>query len=108
MIEIKGGAQEIAEILQRGQPVFLDHYIDGCPPCTALAKVLPAIEKKFPGVIFAKIKATDPASEDWMETQENITGFPWIYLFDENGALANDDVAFASRKDLIDAITTLM
>lgn len=104
IVEITRGAEEIAELLKRGKPVFLDHYIDGCPPCMQLAKMLPGLAKKYPGVIFAKLKADEDHHAEYVESQEIIAGFPWVYLYDAEGNLVNEDVPFSDRKEIIAAI----
>ena len=108
VVEIQRGAEEIGELLTLGKPVFLDHYVDGCPPCMELAKMLPGLAKKYPGVIFAKIKADEEQHVEYVESQEIIAGFPWIYLYDAEGNLVNNDVPFAERRKIIAAIEAVV
>ena len=86
-----------SEVLTNKQPVLVDFYTDGCPPCRALAPVLQDWEQESANSL--KIVKVDAAAQQDLAISYGVNVVPTLFLF-SNGKVVAQTVGFKSKNAL--------
>jgi len=86
-----------SEVLASKQPVLVDFYTDGCPPCRALAPVLQEWEQESANNL--KFIKVDAAAEVDLAVSYGVSAVPALFLF-VNGKVVAQTLGFKSKNAL--------
>ena len=86
-----------SEVLGSKEPVLVDFYTDGCPPCRMMAPVLQEMETEAKGQY--KVVKVDAAAEAQLAASYNISSVPSFFAF-SNGKCVGQTVGSKSKASM--------
>ena len=93
------------EVLKSEQPVLVDFWAPGCPPCVAIAPVLEKLAGEMAGKArFVKVNA---GAEYATAAKYRIQAVPTLFIF-KGGEIADSVIGFQSEQELrrrLEAVT---
>lgn len=89
------------QVLESDQPVLVDFWMEGCPPCTMIKPVLEEVSQEFKDK--AKIGKVNVRQNMSLATQYKIKGVPTLIVF-KGGEVAKRLVGFQKKEKIIKAL----
>ena len=85
------------EVLKSEQPVLVDFWAPGCPPCAAIAPVLEKLAGEMSGK--AKFVKVNAAEEHATAAKYKIQAVPMLFIF-KGGEIADSVIGLQSEQEL--------
>lgn len=87
---------ELKEVLDNNNKVFIDFYADWCGPCRAMGPVVEELSEEVNDVAFYKVNCDD---EEELAVQFQVTNIPCFFII-KDGKIASKVVGMREKEDL--------
>lgn len=93
------------EILQDNQVALIDFWMEGCPPCMAIAPIIEEVSEEMKNKV--KVGKIDIRQNPETAQKYGVMGVPTIIIF-KNGEVKEKAVGLRSKEVIIEKLESLL
>jgi len=93
------------EVIKSDEPVLVDFWMPGCPPCLAMAPIIEEIAKEFGGK--ARVGKLNVVENPKIAQQYTIMGVPTFIIF-KNGKIVERATGLRPKEVIVDKLNSFI